>query len=431
LRCRRAAAACTHEQGLRHRPGCAEQKRGHGDERRELTLLREHRHARGLRARDHLDFDRLGLRDGALAIGFDLLLKTFELGALGLSRCFELSQLGFLGRVGDDLGLQLIERFLDAVFPADGDLGFLVEAVDELGHFARELALQTGQIGIQLLHTRMAGQQRGREFGNLPLDTHALLHQVLDQRRLLHVGQRVGRAELHHLARRLGAGFRLAAGGGGLGKLGGQLRELLLIEAGILRSASEFVDLAAILIGFGLRRRDFGRELGDFLLQDLLLIVDLDHALGCKRLPVGVAQPVGDVGGEFRIGRGHAHADEAAFLGRIDFKLATEHVHDPVALALAGARAAKADQPHDGVDSIDGTDLGVEFGPFFELQLVGDPVQQLGRLQRLDVSVDRRLIHLGGDGVGGRRILGIGECAGACLGHDRQFGLALIFGRQH
>ena len=75
----------------------------------------------------------------------------------------------------------------------------------------------------------MPWQQAGRDFRNLALGPNALLYEVLDERRFLHVGQHFARPAAQHVSCRAGAGFGFAAAGLGFAKLVGQFAKLLLV----------------------------------------------------------------------------------------------------------------------------------------------------------------------------------------------------------
>ena len=109
------------------------------------------------------------------------------------------------------------------------------------------------EIGADLAHARVRRQQRRRQLRELPLQTNALLHEILNERRLLHVGQRLGVAGPHHLAHGFGARLRLVARGLRLAQLRRELAQLLLVEPGIVGPALEDVGLPAEALDVGLR----------------------------------------------------------------------------------------------------------------------------------------------------------------------------------
>ena len=78
-----------------------------------------------------------------------------------------------------------------------------------------------------------------------------------------------------HLAHRLGARVGFAAGGLRLRQLGGDVAELLLVEAGVVRAALEDVGLGAEVLDLGLGFGDLLDELVDLRLQRLLHVVGL------------------------------------------------------------------------------------------------------------------------------------------------------------
>ena len=113
--------------------------------------------------------------------------------------------------------------------------------LQDLADLGVDLLLQARELGVELLHARVAGQQRRGKLGDHALDAHALLHEVLDERRLLNVGEDIAGAALGQLAGGLGLGLGLATGRLGLAQLRRQVGELLLVEAGLLRAAREDV----------------------------------------------------------------------------------------------------------------------------------------------------------------------------------------------
>ena len=86
-------------------------------------------------------------------------LQNFEFRSFSLGVGFELAKLGFFRRIADDFGFQLVEAFLDRLFAAKRDFGFLVQAIDEFCNFTRQLTFQSGKIALQLAHAGMARQQ--------------------------------------------------------------------------------------------------------------------------------------------------------------------------------------------------------------------------------------------------------------------------------
>ena len=189
------------EQRLRYDPRRAEHQRCKRYERRQRTLAREHRNAFRLRIGDDLRRDRLRTRVQFLAVRFKLRLNVVEFRPLGLGRRFELPQLRLFRGVGYDAGFDIGEALRDAVFAPLRNRRFLFEAIDDLGDFLADLNFEPGEIGVELAHARMARQQGRGKLRNLPLDAHALLHEILNKRRLLHVRQLIGRSERDHLAR--------------------------------------------------------------------------------------------------------------------------------------------------------------------------------------------------------------------------------------
>ncbi len=307
-------------------------------------------------------------------------------------------------------------------------LCLLLEAVDDLFDLGVDLAPQAREVGVELAHAGMARKQRRRKLGDLPLDAHALLDEVLNERRFLHVGQRVGGALLQHLARRLGACLRLAARRLDLGELGRELAELLLVETRRLLPAHEDVGAAAKPVGLRLRGGDLVGELGDLRLEGLLRLVGFDDGLRRERLAIGLGEPVGDLGGKLGIDRCDADVDRAALLGRKDLDPVEEGGEHPVVLALAGAGRADADEAQDRGERVDGAERRVEFGPIPELEIVGDLHGEVGREERPHVRVDRLLVHADRDGLrpGGR----IGERVRAALACNGELGLRHV-ARRH
>ncbi len=173
--------------------GDAEQQRRHGDERRVRQRLGEARHARRPGQRDDLRLDRHGAAVGIETVGFEARLQALELGALRLGGGFELAQLHLVIAGADDLLLHLLEALANRRLARGGDRRALLDAFDDLADFALDLPLQAFEVGAQLAHARVRGQQRRRQLGELALDAHALLHEILDQRRALHVGKRLRR----------------------------------------------------------------------------------------------------------------------------------------------------------------------------------------------------------------------------------------------
>ena len=117
----------------------------------------------------------------------------------------------------------------------------------------------------------------------------------LNQRRFLYVRQCVGRAELHHFARRLCPRLGFATRRLGLSARR-HLRHLLLIEAGVLCAASEAVDLATVAIDLGFGSRDLRCQLIDLASQNVLLIVDFDNALLRDRCAIILDNAVCNIG---------------------------------------------------------------------------------------------------------------------------------------
>ena len=263
-----------------------------------LQRLGEARHAGRARQRDDLRLDRHGAAVGIEAVGFEARLQALQLGTLRLGGGFELAQLHLVIAGADDLLLHLLEALANRRLARGGDRRALFDAFDDLADFALDLPLQAFEVGAQLAHARMRRQQRRRQLGELALDAHALLHEILDQRRTLHVGKRFGGAGTNHLAHRLGARIGFAARGLRPRQLGGDVAELLLVEAGVVGAALEDVGLAAEVLDRGFRLGHFLLELVDLRLQRVLHVVRLREAARRQQSTIGLGEAVGDVGGE-------------------------------------------------------------------------------------------------------------------------------------
>ena len=253
----------------------AEQQRRHRDEHGVLQRFGEARHAGRAGQRDDLRLDRHGAAVGIEAIGFEARLQALQLGTLRLGGGFELAELHLVIAGADDLLLHLLEALANRRLARGGDRRALFDAFDDLADFALDLPLQTFEVGAQLAHARVRRQQRRRQLGELALDAHALLHEILDQRRTLHVGKRFGVAGTNHLAHRLGTRIGFAARRLRPCQLGGDIAELLLVEAGVVRSALEDVGLPAEVLDRGFRLGHFLLELIDLRLQRVLHVVRL------------------------------------------------------------------------------------------------------------------------------------------------------------
>ena len=150
----------------------------------------------------------------------------------------------------------------------------------------------------------------------------------------LHVRQRLGVAGADHLAHRLRACVRLAAGRLRLRQLGRDVAELLLVEAGIAGAALENVGLRAEVLDrlFGLGH--LLHQLVDLRLQRLLHVVGRAERARRQQRPIGLGEAVSDRRGELRVVGGKADADDAAILGRVDLETLIERLEDAILLAL-------------------------------------------------------------------------------------------------
>ena len=257
--------------------------------------------------------------------------------------------------------------------------------------------MQTAEIGLDLAHARMRRQQRRRQLRQLPLQAHALLHQVLDQRGFLHVGQRLGRSGAHQLAHGRRSGLRLAARGLGLGQLGGELAELLLVEAGIVGTAFEDVGFAPEALDRGLGLPDLLHQFVDPGLQSLLHLVGLGDGARRQRRAIDLGQLVGDGGCELGVFGGEANADEAALLRRIDVEPAEIRLEDAILLALAAAPEIESVQ--NAAHQSRRRERAVELRLVGEA-LVGDDLDgEIRRHQGTHVSVDGFLVEPRRDGI--------------------------------
>jgi hypothetical protein len=172
----------TEQQFTGHNPSQTEQERTDHREQRERQLLWERwRHSRtGLG--DEARFNRHILGCDNRAVVLHLLLKALKFAALALGGGFKRAQFGIVARGVDDVGLQFTDLLVDGVNAQASRTGFFFETLRELGDFRGELTAQAAEIGIQLLHARMAGQQGRRQLGNLPFEADALAFEALDQR---------------------------------------------------------------------------------------------------------------------------------------------------------------------------------------------------------------------------------------------------------
>ena len=378
--------------------GDAEQQRRHGDEQRILQRLGKARNAGRARQRDDLRLDRHGAAIGADAVGFEAGLQTIELGALRLGDGFELAQLHLVVAGADHLLLHLVEALAHRGLTRGGDGRALLDALDDLADFALDLALQTFEVGAQLAHARVRREQRRRQLGELALDAHALLHEVLDERRALHVRQQLGVAGADHLAHRLRACVRFAAGRLRFGQLGRDVAELLLVEAGIVGAALEDVGLRAEVLDRLFGVGDFLHELVDLRLQRLLHVVGRTEGARRQQRAIGLGQAVGDRRGELRVNRGKADADDAAVLGRVDLETLKERLEDAILLALL-VDVAEIEGLQQPIELARRAQRAVEFRIGGELFLGNDLQREIGRLERPQMRVDGFLVEARGDGL--------------------------------
>ena len=147
-----------------------------------------------------------------------------------------------------------------------------------------------------------------------------------------------------HLAGRPGARLGLGARGGGLGQLGRQLAQLLLVEAGLVAPAVEDVGLAAKARHLRLGLRHLLGELLDLRPELGARILALEHRAQGEIVAVELGQLVGDVGGEPGVLGPELDHDAARILDLVDAQRIVVGGEHAVLLALAGAGPDQADR---------------------------------------------------------------------------------------
>ena len=120
----------------------------------------------------------------------------------------------------DDARFGFLDALAHALLTQGGNFDLTLEALDHIPDLRLDLLLEPGEIGVELLHARVRGQQRRRQLGELALEAHALLHQPRHQGGFLHVGERLAAAAGGNLARLIGTRECLRLGRCRLSQLG-------------------------------------------------------------------------------------------------------------------------------------------------------------------------------------------------------------------
>ena len=184
-------------------PGGDEQGRKRCDQH-DRHLLREERRVRHHGARDGASVARgrteavarcrlailgeIGLEQITLRLG--LALERAQLDVLSVGRC--------------RLHLELVERALQEFDACARDARIVLERTRKARCLVADLAVEIVDLRLQLLDARMVVEQRGRLFGKLGAQRHALLVEPPDDLGIDHVGIFDRSAALEHIDPHLG-----------------------------------------------------------------------------------------------------------------------------------------------------------------------------------------------------------------------------------
>jgi hypothetical protein len=148
------------QQLARQQKGQAEKARCESRQRGEQQRARRYGFARRPGARNdlHLDGNGAGIRRGAG--GLELGLQALKFRTLRLGQAFQRPQFYIVGAGTDDARFGLFDALAHALLTQGGNFGLTFEALDHIADLRLDLLLEPGEIGLELLHARVGGQQR-------------------------------------------------------------------------------------------------------------------------------------------------------------------------------------------------------------------------------------------------------------------------------
>ena len=296
--------------------------------------------------------------------------------------------------------LDRVELLDELRFAQSRDLGLVVEAREDLLRLRLDLPADTLKLRAKSPEARMVLEQHGRLVGNLRLDVRLGLLQPLDDLRTDDVRQRVRRAtRLQCGADVLGPCLGIGAFAPDTGKLGRDVVQLLGRETAAL-GGLEKAGLGPVVRDLALGLADPFRQGGDLGLQPLRrfrLGVQLGTALDGQ---VDFRHLVGDGCRKLRIMGGEFDRDDARVLDRIDPELLPEFADHPF-LGRDRQRVLGQAEQHEGAGK-QRMSVRVELGDLVQLEVTGDLLDQVARLEDLRLAGNVEGVEDGVVGGGGR-----------------------------
>ena len=299
----------------RNRTGGEQQGRQRRDQH-DRQLLRIGRGVRNGGARDDA---AIGRRRLDILAGIRLAVFGeigFQEIALRLGFALQRPQLHVLAIIRGRLLLQLVEARAQAVDPAAGNAGVVLQRAGDLAGFLAQLAVEIAKLGLQFLDAGMAVEQRRGLLGQLRAQRHPLLGHAPDRFGIEHFGSLDRPAALKHLLDQPRLRFRIRLQRAGVVELRVQLTHLLVGQRGVV-GADEQARLGAEILDAGFGFRNLLAQIVDLAGKPLAGSLRLILPRVLLQHQITFRDRVGDARGKFGIARLELDDDDAGFVDRI------------------------------------------------------------------------------------------------------------------